>query len=308
MAAKRCGKKQKTDIVVGDFVEISDDGCYIVKRLKRTNSILRPKAANIDIALVVTSFKEPDLDYIQLNRYLIYLKYNKINAAICINKEDLEDNLSFRTNEIIRIYKNLGYKIFFISAKGGNGIADIKKFISNKTVVLCGQSGVGKTTMINALIPNYMSKINSVSLKTQRGRHSTRHCEIARNENYKIIDTPGFSCLKFDFILPEELIELFDDIKIYGANCKYVNCMHNTDKVSGCCVLNNIDKIESSRYQSYLEFLKETEKYKAEISKKGIKKESAFKNSGNILLTKISKRKRNSSRRVQKQKSEMYNE
>ncbi len=87
-------KKQKIDIAVGDFVELSDDLNFIVKRCPRKNSLFRPKAANIDVALVVESFKEPNLDYIQLNRYLTYLKYNRIDAVICINKEDLENDLS----------------------------------------------------------------------------------------------------------------------------------------------------------------------------------------------------------------------
>ena len=294
-------KKQKTDILVGDFVELSDDNNFIISRLERKNYILRPKAANIDIALVVVSFKEPDIDYIQLNRYLTYLKYFNIDTAICINKEDLENNFQQRSGEIEKIYTSLKYKVFFISAKNKLGISEIKEYIKNKTIVLCGPSGVGKTTLINSLNKNYQARTNEVSLKTSRGRHTTRHCEIVDCENYKIMDTPGFSCLNFDFLLPDKLLELFDDIKIFKKGCKYSNCMHDTKQKGICSIVDNLDKIEPMRYESYLEFLKESLKYKKDISQKSIKKEENIKNTGDKTFTKISKRKRNLSRKTQKQ-------
>ncbi len=293
-------KKQKIEVVVGDFVELSDDFNFITGRKQRKNAISRPKASNIDIALVVESFKEPQLDYIQLNRYLTYLKYLKIDAVICINKEDLENNLAQKVEEIKNIYNSLGYKVFFISAKENKGIDEIKKFIKNKTIMLCGLSGVGKTTLINSLVPDYMARTNEVSLKTQKGRHTTRHVELIKNNDIKIIDTPGFSCLKFDFILPEELINYFEDIKKY-ANCKFSNCLHEELNSEYCNVIKNLDKIEKTRYESYLTFLSEAKKYKKEISQKSIKKETMHKNTGNKIYTKISKRKRNLSRNVQKQ-------
>lgn len=297
-------KKQKIDIFVGDFVQLDDDNNFIISRMPRKNYILRPKAANIDLALVVASFKEPDIDYIQLNRYLIYLKYFKIDAAICINKEDLEFNFKQKSKEIEKIYSSLGYKIFFISAKNNIGISDIKKNINNKTVVLCGSSGVGKTTLINSLNENYNAKTNEVSSKTLRGRHTTRHCEIVDCFDYKIMDTPGFSCLNFDFLLPDELDELFDDIKIYKDKCKFSNCIHTAKQNGVCSVVDNLDKIAASRYESYLEFLSESLKYKAEISYKSTKQEKNVKNTGNKLYTKISKKKRNLSRKTKKQNIE----
>ena len=295
-------KKQKIDIAVGDFVKLSEDNNFIIERLKRKNSLIRPKASNIDLALVIASFKEPNLDYIQLNRYLTYLKYNKIDCAICINKEDLISLNDEIIDEIKKIYSFLNYKIFFISAKNKIGLNEIKNHIKNKNVVVCGQSGVGKTTLINSLIPDYNARTNSVSDKTSKGRHTTRHCEIVEGDNFKLIDTPGFSCLKFDFLLPNELFNLFDDLTRYSSDCKYSNCLHGTDKKGICSVVDNMDKIEISRYQSYLEFLKEALQYKKDISKKSIKSEQNFKNTGDKTYTKVSKRKRDASRNVQKQK------
>lgn len=291
-------KKKKIDIQVGDFVEYSDD--FILERIERTNFLAHPKVSNIDLALVTVSFKEPELDFIQLNRYLIYLKYHQINAAICLNKEDLEDNLKEKINTIQDIYSTLGYKIFFISAKNNIGIDEIKNYIKNKTIVLCGQSGVGKSTLLNAIVPNFNARVNTVSDKTQKGRHTTRHCELIDYNEFRIMDTPGFSCLKFDFLLPDELFNLFDDLKVFSG-CKYSNCIHNVSAKGICAVVDNLDKIQISRYESYLEFLNESLSYKDKISKESIKFEKNYKNSGNKTFAKISKNKRDLSRKTLKQ-------
>lgn len=295
-------KKQKIEIKVGDFVELSDDLSFITRLLKRSNTLSRPKVSNIDLALVVCSLKEPELDFIQLNRYLIYLKYHNIDAAICFNKEDLVDNLSEIKNRISSIYKNLNYNIFFISAKNKLDLDDLNSFIKNKTIVLCGLSGVGKSTLLNSLNPEINIRTGEVSSKNSRGRHTTRHTEIINFGSFKIIDTPGFSCLKFDFLLPSQLINLFDDLKIYKNGCKYSDCLHNVTTSGICSVYDNLDKISPERYSSYLCFLEEAISYKESISKRSIKKEEYAKFSGDRLTTKISKRKRNSARNTDKQK------
>ena len=190
--------------------------------------------------------------------------------------------------------------MFFISAKNNIGVDEIRKYIKNKTIVLCGQSGVGKSTLLNSIIPDANARTADVSQKTSRGRHTTRHCELLEYNDFRIVDTPGFSRLKFDFLLPGELFSLFDDLKVY-SNCKYANCLHNTNEKNICCVVDNIDKISKSRYESYLEFLDESINYRDKISKSKINTEKHYKNSGNKTLTKISKKKRALSRKIQKQ-------
>ena len=295
-------KKQKIDIRVGDFVELSNDNQFISSLLPRKNYIDRPKVSNIDCALIVCALKEPELDLIQLNRYLTYLKYNNIECAICFNKEDLVKDLENKKQEICTIYKELGYKLFFISAKDKLDLDELKSFIKNKTITLCGMSGVGKSTLLNTFNNEINLKTGNVSSKTQKGCHTTRHCEIIECDDFKIMDTPGFSCLKFDFLLPDKLIELFEDINQFAHNCKYTDCLHNNKTDSSCGIIQNLDKIDASRYESYLMFLEESLEYKELISKRSIKNETKQKNVGSRVSVKISKRKRDASRNTSKQK------
>ncbi|MBP3821194.1 ribosome small subunit-dependent GTPase A [bacterium] len=291
-------KKQKTSIVTGDYVEFYGD--VINKILPRKNFIIRPSVSNVDQIVVVSALKQPELDFHQLNRYISLAKYYKIPVVLCFNKEDLEfeNNLKDR---IEKIYKPLGYKILFTSALEKLGIQDFSSVLKGKLSALCGNSGVGKSSLINALNPKVKLKTKSVSEKLNRGTHTTRHCEIIPISNdTAIIDTPGFSNVKFDFILPRDVDLLFDDIFQYKSLCKYSDCLHINEQ--GCEVLNHMEQIDHTRYESYLEFVKEAFEYKEKVKYNGIKEESSQKFHHNRTVAKISEKKRQVSRNTQRQR------
>jgi ribosome biogenesis GTPase len=291
-------KKQNLTVCVGDFVEIENNS--ITKILNRINFISRPNIANLDLLIIVSPIKEPDLNLSQLNRYLTFAKIHKIPCALCFNKEDLPHDDCLK-DKITSIYKALKCKILFTSALKKTGIEDLRKLIKGKTVALCGQSGVGKSSVLNALNESLNIKTGALSKKQPRGVHTTRHCEIIEFGNFKIADTPGFSNLKFDFVLPQDLGDYFDEIKKYKSKCKFANCLHE-EGTKECGVIENLDNINISRYESYLEFLEEAKEYKKRIDKQGYKKETGSKKNIGKIVPKISAKKRQSARNTQKQR------
>lgn len=290
-------KKQKEKILVGDFVEFENG--VITNLIERKNFIKRPSVANIDQIIIVSALKQPDLDLHQLNRYIALAKYYNIPTVLCFNKEDLKWEKQLG-EKIKKIYSHLGYKIVFTSATEHKGIKNFEKLLDGKTSVLCGNSGVGKSSLVNAINPNLNLRTKQVSEKTLRGTHTTRHCEIIKlNDTSRIVDTPGFSNVKFDFILPANVDLLFDDIAKFRDDCKYSDCLHiNEDE---CNVLNNIDKIDPTRYESYLAFIDEAKEYKERIKYEGKKQENNKKFIHNKHIAKISEKKRQSARNTLKQ-------
>ncbi len=290
-------KKQQLKIVVGDFVEF--DGGVISKILPKKTFIPRPSVANVDQIVVVSALKAPDLDFHQLNRYISLAKYYKIPVVLCFNKEDLgldED----AQDKILSIYGALGYEIVFTSALEKKGIDAFRKLLKGKVSALCGNSGVGKSSLINALNPNVHLRTKEVSEKLNRGTHTTRHCEIiALDENSAIVDTPGFSNVRFDFMLPQDVDILFPEIHKHSAYCKYGDCLHINE--DGCEVLKNVEEIDETRYESYVEFVSEAIEYKEKIKYNGVKKETAQKFKNNKAQVKISEKKRQASRNTRKQ-------
>ena len=182
----------------------------------------------------------------------------------------------------------------------GFGVEEFKEILSGKTSVLCGSSGVGKSSLINAVCPNLNLRTKEISEKTQRGTHTTRHCEIISiDENSRIVDTPGFSNLKFDFLMPNEVDLLFPEIAQYKSECKYQDCLHISE--TGCCVKEHLNEIDETRYLSYIEFVAEAKEYKERVKYQGIKTESTHKLQHNKTAVKISSRKRESARNTLKQ-------
>lgn len=297
-------KKKSENVIVGDFVELeavtdSKEQAFICAILPRKNFLSRPKVANVSNAVIVASLKNPDLDFEQLNRYIALCEFHKIKPILCFNKSDLiNDNKLIE--EIKQIYTPLGYPIFYTSTLLNTGTKELAKTLNGEVSILCGSSGVGKSSIINILSNGiFCLATKNVSAKTKRGVHTTRHCEIYNiSENTSIVDTPGFSNVKFNFLLPKDVQKLFPEFSFFKG-CKFKDCLHVRE--AGCSVLNNIDKIASSRYESYTKFLNEANEFKQKIIYEGNKKETSSKINKGIEMAKLSENKRALSRKVLKQ-------
>ncbi len=308
-------KKEKTEIFTGDNVKIEEVNpdtlqAVITEVFERKNNIPRPSIANIDQIIVVASLAEPGLDYVQLNRYLCLAKLNNIPALICINKIDLRDSEEKMLKEVRSIYEPLGYNVIFTSALDGSGLEHLKKELSEKVSVLSGMSGVGKSTLLNKLNPELNLRTKKVSSKSGRGIHTTRHTELMEipipgQNPCQVADTPGFSYLKFDNIMPSEVMNLFHEIKELSDKCYFSDCLHLEEEK--CNVINNIDRIDKTRYLSYKTFVKEAFEYKKQVKTSGQKQETAVKTidaSGKekTRIVKVKTRSKEDSRKKSRQK------
>lgn len=290
-------KKQKQNVFVGDYVEFENGA--IEKILPRTNYITRPTVANVDQVVIISAVKEPELSFLQLNRYIAFARYHNLNTVLCFNKNDLSNDDSM-IEKVFKIYEPLGYDILFTSAIEGYGLEEFRNILSKKTSVLCGASGVGKSSLINA-VAGINLRTKDVSDKTGRGTHTTRHCEIIDiGEDSRIVDTPGFSNLKFDFLLPLDVDSLFVEMLPYRGLCKYQDCLHINE--TDCAIKAHIGEIDVTRYESYISFVEEAKEYKEKVKLQGVKIETGYKQTHDRTTAKISSRKRQCARNTQKQK------
>lgn len=297
-------KKQKEDIYTGDFVELeqfeqASMQAFIGKVVDRKNLISKPKVANISQVIIVSALKEPDLSFEQLDRYIAHCEYHNITPVLCFNKEDIQEDTELK-EKILNTYQPLNYKVVFTSAIKKTGIEELKPVLKNNTSILCGSSGVGKSSLINALLNSSRLRTLPISEKTKKGVHTTRHCELIEIEDRTlIVDTPGFSHLKFDFLLPSEIQKLFVEFKYKEFDCKFKDCLHIGEL--GCGAEDIIKETPMERYESYKKFVAEAKEYEEEISKKSIKKEENVKYNQNRMMAKISHKKRGVSRKTNKQ-------
>lgn len=306
-------KKQKQDVFVGDKVLIEEVDlesmqAAISSVFERKNVLQKPSIANIDKVITVASIIDPELDYSQLDRFLVNAKMHGFDVVICINKVDLMGN-DEEKKHILSIYEQLGYKVIFLSAKTGEGIDEFRRQVKGVVSILSGESGVGKSSILNRLSPDLNLKTKEISLKNHRGTHTTRHIELVEinidNELAKLADAPGFSYLKFDNILPDEIDNYFEEIKDLSENCFYNNCLHLNE--TGCNVIANLDKVFPSRYESYKAFVNEAFEYKKKLTYSSHKAEKKSKtidkgNNEKIKIIKLGIQQREDSRRKSKQK------
>ncbi|HOB20561.1 MAG TPA: ribosome small subunit-dependent GTPase A, partial [Candidatus Atribacteria bacterium] len=224
------GKFRKDGVipVVGDHVEINPGSNVqegtIENILDRRNFLGRPAVANVDNLIVILAAASPEPDLLLTDKLLISAEYKGIQPIIVINKTDLAD--SARIEALVGEFRNTGYPCHAISAKHNLGLEALVKSIKGITA-LAGQSGVGKSSVINRLCPKLQLETGDLSVKIQRGRHTTRHVElIILDEGGMIIDTPGFSQLDLNELQPEQLQEFYPDFKPFRDKCRFTGCMH----------------------------------------------------------------------------------
>lgn len=239
--------------VVGDNVvfDQTDSLHGVVEQvLPRKNVMIRPLVANIDKLFIVSSFETPAPDTLAIDRITALAVYNGIEPIIVFNKSDMG---SF--DDLYNCYKKSGFKVFVVSAKSNIGIEDLKKEIDGNICAFSGNSGVGKSSLLNAICPELNLKTGEVSQKLGRGRHTTRHTELFALKNGYVVDTPGFSSIEttedlYDF--KQNLIYCFKDFSDYLTDCKFASCSHTNEK--GCAVISAVKSglIQPSRHNSYV--------------------------------------------------------
>lgn len=242
--------------LVGDYCEFTienEDEGYIRKLLPRKNALVRPPICNIDQALLVFSANEPVMNTLLLNRFLVLIEHHDIEPIICISKMDIADESIY---SIMEPYQKAGYKVYYASAKRNEGIEELKRLFQGKITVITGQSGVGKSSLLNALDIHLSIHTNEISKALGRGKHTTRHVELLKMYDGYVADTPGFSSLELE-MEPLDIAHSFHDFKQLSQTCKFRGCLHDSEP--HCAVKAAVEngEISQERYEHYLMFLKE---------------------------------------------------
>ncbi|MGN0967550.1 MAG: ribosome small subunit-dependent GTPase A [Candidatus Coprovivens sp.] len=240
--------------MVGDNVTIDTEKLVITDILPRVNELYRPIVANVDLGLIIQSTKKPTLDLVLLDKLISVITFNDIEPVICFTKLDLLNEEELGNVDNLRKY----YEMIGIRCVYNTEVAEIKKIIKDKVVVLAGQTGAGKSSLLNRLDNNLDIKTDEISEALGRGKHTTRHVELYEIGEGFIADTPGFSALDFKDMDKEQLRDTFIEFREY--DCKFRDCMHN--KEIGCGIKEAVNEklILESRYNNYLQYLEELEK------------------------------------------------
>ncbi len=252
-------RKEKIIPAVGDRVIIDtkpDDTGTICKILERDNYLIRPPVANINLAIIVFSFTMPEPNVNLLDRFLVTIEKNDIEACITLNKADLVDPQI--REKMVAIYEGAGYDVICTSTKTEEGIAKLKEKLKDRITIFAGPSGVGKSSLLNAIQPGLSLQTGELSLKAERGKHTTRHVELMELDiGGSVLDTPGFSSLDMVDIEEEELTYMFPEFEGFTQNCRFKGCRHLNEPQ--CEIKSRVasQEIAASRYDSYLLLLKE---------------------------------------------------
>ena len=249
--------------LTGDMVEITvEHGKGMVERiLPRKNRFIRPAVANVDALVVFAANVNPVTEPYLIDRVAAIAGDQEVAVYICVNKSDLDPAV-----DLVRIYENAGFSVIRASAETGQGVEELRALLQGKLTAFTGNTGVGKSSMLNKLCPELQLATGEVSEKLGRGRHTTRHVELYKlDEDTYVADTPGFASFdtdEMDVILKENLQYAFPDFGAYIGTCQFHDCSHRAEP--GCAVRQAVEegKIEKSRYESYLRLYEKSSQIK----------------------------------------------
>ena len=251
------GKFRKDGIIpmVGDKVEVNTKDAVIETIMPRKNQFRRPLVSNIDYLGIVVSVNNPQPDLLLVDKLMLSAAVNSVESFIIINKIDLAESQA-EIEYIKDEYKLSGCTVLYISCRDGTGVDELKNELGSGITVFAGQSGVGKSSLINRLYPCQTREVGDISGKGRRGRHTTRSVELlVMSDKKMIVDTPGFSALGVDLMLPQEVQNYYNEFIPYISECRSLGCMHN--KEPDCAVKDAVNRGElpKGRYERYIRII-----------------------------------------------------
>ncbi|MBA2174186.1 ribosome small subunit-dependent GTPase A [Halobacillus locisalis] len=259
-------RKKKVSPLVGDIVEFKaehkDEG-YILSIEERKNEFVRPPIANVDQALIVTSAIRPDFNALLLDRFLVLVEAKRIEPFIVISKMDqLSEDEKAEMEAYRDMYQSIGYAVILSAVSDSASMDLVQSHLADRTTVIAGQSGVGKSSLLNSIDPRLSIDTDEISESLGRGKHTTRHVELYEISGGLVADTPGFSSLEFGDLEVDQLPECFPEFVAVQDGCKFRGCLHN--KEPKCAVKAGVEEgsISQQRYDHYLHFLEEIQNRK----------------------------------------------
>lgn len=242
-------------------IEVNDDGAIITDILPRKSSLVRPPLANLDYLVFVNSTVEPHPNFLILDKFIAIAEHKNIIPVIVFTKIDKQCS-----DEYASIYKKIGIDVFSIDNTSGSGTDDLKALLNRKISAFTGNTGVGKSSLLNNMYPNLNLATNEISKKLGRGKHTTRHVQLyPLDDGGYIADTPGFSSFEtnqYDIIFKDDLADCFVEFADYYGKCKFQDCSHTKEK--GCAIINAVNScdISKSRHDNYKTMYDEAKRLK----------------------------------------------
>ena len=261
------------DNVMIDIIDEENKKGNITEILPRKNRLLRPPVANVDQAVILFAIVKPDPNYNLLDRFLIMMRQQNLPVIICFNKQDIATEEE--QQELYNAYEKCGYKVLFISVKEDKGLDELKELLRGKTTTLAGPSGVGKSSLLNKLVPDALMQTGELSRKIDRGKNTTRHSELffvselsdGEDETY-LFDTPGFTSLNLNDVTTDNLMQYYPEFEEFEPECRFGGCSHIAEPDCGVKNALNEGKISAVRYENYKIIYEDLKNARPDYSKK----------------------------------------